>query len=202
VIEENSTPGELTYTRVFDAPRDLVFRCMTDPAHLTHFWGPVGVATPLDGIIVEARPGGVFQTVMVNDTDGSRFVMYSIYDEVVEPEKLVWSDPATGMTTTSTFVALDDRRTEVHICQTNVPAPFRSPEAQAGFKTSLDRFAIYLLAFDGDVAGRGRTHSAAIGYWVSGVFPAAISAAKARSRSIGSVGTSSRRSARAVLMSR
>jgi uncharacterized protein YndB with AHSA1/START domain len=32
--------AELTYTRVFDAPRELVFRCMTDPGHLARFWGP------------------------------------------------------------------------------------------------------------------------------------------------------------------
>jgi uncharacterized protein YndB with AHSA1/START domain len=38
--------GELTYTRVFEAPRDLVFRCMTEPEHLTHFWGPRGMSTP------------------------------------------------------------------------------------------------------------------------------------------------------------
>ena len=49
--------AELTFTRVFDAPRDLVFRCMLEPEHLTHFWGPAGTSTPLDGITVEPRPG-------------------------------------------------------------------------------------------------------------------------------------------------
>ena len=48
--------GELTYTRVFDAPRELVFRCMLEPEHLTHFWGPAGVSTPLETIKVDARP--------------------------------------------------------------------------------------------------------------------------------------------------
>ena len=38
--------GEVTYTRVFDAPRELVFDCMLDPKHLTHFWGPTGMSTP------------------------------------------------------------------------------------------------------------------------------------------------------------
>ena len=41
--------AELTYTRVFDAPRELVFRWMLEPEHLTHFWGPAGMSTPLDG---------------------------------------------------------------------------------------------------------------------------------------------------------
>jgi len=45
--------GELTYTRVFDAPRELVFRCMLEPEHLTHFWGPAGVSTPLETIKID-----------------------------------------------------------------------------------------------------------------------------------------------------
>jgi hypothetical protein len=54
------------------------------------------------------------------------------------------------VTTTSTFSDLGGARTEVRIQQTNVPAAFRSPEAQAGFTTSLDRFAAYLAALPGD----------------------------------------------------
>lgn len=136
--------GELTYTRVFDAPRDLVFRCMIEPAHLTHFWGPAGVHTPLEHIRVDPRPGGVFETAMVNDSDGSQYAMRAIFVEVAEPERLVWTEPATGVTTTSTFTDLGGSRTEIRIHQAGVPPAFRSPEAQAGFATSLDRFARYL----------------------------------------------------------
>ena len=46
---------------------------MLEPEHLTHFWGPAGVSTPLETIKVDARPGGVFETVMVNDSDGARY---------------------------------------------------------------------------------------------------------------------------------
>jgi uncharacterized protein YndB with AHSA1/START domain len=142
--------GELIFTRVFDAPRDLVFRCMTEPEHLTHFWGPAGVSAPLDKIKVDARPGGVFESVMVNDADGSEYRLRVIYDEVTEPERLAWTDPGSGMITTSTFTDLGGNRTEVRIHQARVPEPFRSPEAQAGFLTSLDRFAAYL----GQLSGR------------------------------------------------
>jgi len=69
----------------------------------------------------------------------------------VEPEKLVWTEPGTGMTTTSTFSDLGGSRTEVRIRQTNVPEAVRSPEAQAGFATSLDRFAAYLATLANDV---------------------------------------------------
>jgi len=141
--------AELIYTRVFDAPRELVFRCMTEPEHLTHFWGPAGVSTPRENIKVDARPGGVFETVMVNDADGSQYPMRAVYVEVVEPERLAWTEPGTGVTTTSTLTDLGGGRTEVKIRQANVPEAFRSPEAQAGFSTSLDRFAAYLGTLSG-----------------------------------------------------
>jgi uncharacterized protein YndB with AHSA1/START domain len=135
--------AELTFTRVFDAPRDLVFRCMLEPEHLTHFWGPAGTSTPLDGITVDPRPGGVFETVMVSD-DGGSYTMHAVYAEIVPPERIVWTEPGTGVTTTSTFTDLGGARTEVRIHQAQVPDYARSPKAQAGFLTSLDRFAAYL----------------------------------------------------------
>jgi uncharacterized protein YndB with AHSA1/START domain len=144
----NTTPkaeiGELEITRVFDAPRELVFRCMIEPRHLAHFWGPVGVSTPIENITVDPRPGGVFETIMVNDADGAEYPSRGVFVEVVEPEKLVWSEPDSGMTTSSEVIDLGDGRTEVRIHQTNVPEQYRTPEAQAGFSSSLDKFATYL----------------------------------------------------------
>ncbi|SNT66025.1 Uncharacterized conserved protein YndB, AHSA1/START domain [Asanoa hainanensis] len=138
--------GELTYRRVHDAPPELLFDCMTQPAHLTRFWGPTGTTTPLDGIVVDLRPGGAFETTMVNERDGSSYPMRATYVEVARPHRLVWIEPESqgGMKTTVTFTALGDGRTEVVTHQTNVPEAYRSAEAQAGFQTSLDRFAAYL----------------------------------------------------------
>jgi uncharacterized protein YndB with AHSA1/START domain len=135
--------GELSFTRVFDAPRGLVFRCLIEPEHLTHFWGPAGVSAPLAHIKVDPRPGGVFETLMVNDADGSQYPTRAVYVEVTEPERLVWTETHSGMTVTVTFTDLGGR-TEVRIHQARVPAAFRTPQAQAGFSTSLDRFAGYL----------------------------------------------------------
>jgi uncharacterized protein YndB with AHSA1/START domain len=135
---------DLVITRVFDAPRELVFRCMIEPEHLTHFWGPVGVSTPLANITIEPRPGGRFDTTMVNDETGDEYPTHGVFVEVVEPEKLVWTEPELGITNTSTFVDLGDGRTEVRIHQTDLPEQFATPEAQAGFNSSLDRFAAYL----------------------------------------------------------
>jgi uncharacterized protein YndB with AHSA1/START domain len=146
--DTSASLGEVTHTRTYDAPRELVFRCMITPEHLTHFWGPVGVSTPIENIKVDPRPGGIFETIMVNDTDGVEYPMNGVFVEVVEPEKLVWTerDVEGGMTTSVTFIDLGDGRTEVVSHQTNVPEMMRSPEAQAGMLTSFDRFATYLTS--------------------------------------------------------
>jgi uncharacterized protein YndB with AHSA1/START domain len=139
-----ATENELRFTRVFEAPRELVFECMIDPNHLTHFWGPAGTSAPREHISVDARPGGVFSTVMVNDRDGSQYPTQAIYDEVRPPELLSWTETHSGMKVSTQFVALGPHRTEVRIHQRYVPEAFMAPEAQAGFLTSLDRFATHL----------------------------------------------------------
>src|SRR5215470_748671 len=138
--------GELTYRRVHQAPPELVFECMTTPEHLARFWGPQGTTTPVENITVDLRPGGAFETTMVNDADGSTYTMRAVYVEVTPPNRLVWTeaDVEGGMKTTVTFVDLHDGRTEVVTQQTNVPAAYLSAEAQAGFVTSLDRFDAYV----------------------------------------------------------
>jgi uncharacterized protein YndB with AHSA1/START domain len=138
------TEQVLSFTREFDAPRQLVFSCMTEPEHLTHFWGPIGTSTPLDTITADARPGGTFATVMVNDADGSTYPTSARYLEVSPPERLSWVEDHSGMTVTITFTELANDRTQVDIEQTNVPAPMMEPANQAGFLTSLDRFAAHL----------------------------------------------------------
>ena len=144
MTSHQAAPAELNLTRVFDAPREIVFRCMITPEHLTHFWGPAGTSAPIEHIRVDARPGGVFETVMVNDADGSTYPTKAVYVEVTEPERLVWTETHSGMTMAATFVDLGGSRTEVRIRQTNVPEAMLRPDAQAGFRTSLDKFAAYL----------------------------------------------------------
>ncbi len=151
--DDTTAANELRFTRVFEAPRALVFQCMIDPDHLTHFWGPAGVSAPRERFVVEARAGGAFRTVMVNDADGSEYPTDATYDEVRPPERLSWTDAGSGMRVETDFVELAPGRTEVRIRQYNVPEAIASPEAQAGFLSSLDRFAAYL----GTLAGPGAT---------------------------------------------
>jgi uncharacterized protein YndB with AHSA1/START domain len=143
-----SQPGEFTYRRIHRASRELLFDCMTQPAHLAGVWGPDGTTTPADGITVDLRPGGAFETVMVNVADGSRYTMRATYLDVRRPERIVWTEPGVegGMTTTITFTDLGGGRTEVMTHQTNVPDLMASPQARQGFETSLRRFGEYVAS--------------------------------------------------------
>jgi uncharacterized protein YndB with AHSA1/START domain len=135
---------ELTYRRVHRAPPELLFDCLTRPEHLAHFWGPTGTTTPAERITVDLRPGGAFETVMVNDRDGSEYTMRAVYDEVRRPSRLMWTEPGSGMVTTVTLVDRGDGTTEVTTHQARVPAAHLSAEARTGFASSLDRCDAYV----------------------------------------------------------
>jgi uncharacterized protein YndB with AHSA1/START domain len=141
----HSVIGDLEYSRVFDAPRGLVFDCLITPEHLAHFWAPRGSNAPVEHIRVDARPGGVFETVIVSGSDGSTYETHSVFIVVDRPDRLVWQEKHSGMTVFVTLTALDPGKTRLHLRQTNVPDEVRLPENQSGFKTTLDKFSAYLL---------------------------------------------------------
>lgn len=77
---------EIVITRVFDAPRTLVFEAWTKPEHLVHWWDPSGV--PLAVCEIDLRPGGAFR--FVNDgPDGAKYPFAGTYREIVPPERLI-----------------------------------------------------------------------------------------------------------------
>src|SRR5258708_29275739 len=76
---------ELVITRIFDAPRELVFKVWTDPKHLAQWWGPQGFTNPVCEI--DLRPGGALRIVM-RAPDGAEHPMTGIYREIVAPERL------------------------------------------------------------------------------------------------------------------
>jgi uncharacterized protein YndB with AHSA1/START domain len=133
---------ELIYRRVFRAPPELAWQCLTEPAELAEFWGPRGIATPVEGIVVELHPGGHFETLMIGEHGSHRMV--ATFTEVVPPERLAWVEPASGMHTTSTLNDLGDSKTALVIHQRHVPEAMRMPEARAGFLTSLDKLEEHL----------------------------------------------------------
>jgi uncharacterized protein YndB with AHSA1/START domain len=82
---------ELYIERVFDAPRELVWKAFTDPDQIAKWFGPVGYSVPRDSVEVDLRVGGHQKLTMVPDdpsyppggpSDG-------VFDEIVENELLV-----------------------------------------------------------------------------------------------------------------
>jgi len=100
------------------------------------------MATPIDGIVVELHPGGRFETLMLGEHGSHRMV--ATFTDVVPPERLAWVESATGMHSTSTLHDLGDGTTEVVIQQRHVPETMRTPQARAGFLTSLDKLEDHL----------------------------------------------------------
>jgi len=78
---------EIAITRVFDAPRELVFKMWTDPTHVAQWWGPKGFTNTIDEM--DVRPGGVWRFVM-HGPDGVDYQNKIVYVEVVKPERLVY----------------------------------------------------------------------------------------------------------------
>lgn len=78
---------DITATRIFDAPRDLVFKLWTDPKHLANWWGPRGFTTTTFNM--DVKPGGVWRFVM-HGPDGTDFQNKITYVEVDAPKKLVY----------------------------------------------------------------------------------------------------------------
>src|SRR3981081_2563312 len=78
---------EVVITRVFDAPRALVFRAWTDPQHLARWWGPQGFSNPV--CETDVRIGGAWRIVM-RGPDGAEYPGGGVYREIVVPERLVF----------------------------------------------------------------------------------------------------------------
>src|ERR1700737_4723679 len=77
---------EIVITREFDAPRELVFKAMTDPDLIPRWWGPRGQTTTVDKM--DVRPGGTWRFVM-GAADGMKSGFRGEYREVVAPERIV-----------------------------------------------------------------------------------------------------------------
>ena len=85
---------QFTITRIFDAPRDLVWRAWTDPDSAAAWWHPRGIETPRESVRIDARVGGGYAYTMIAP-DGREFPTAGVYREVTPPERLVftWGSP-------------------------------------------------------------------------------------------------------------
>ena len=83
----NTADREIVTTRVLDAPRELVWKVWTEPAHIPAWWGPTGFTTTTQGM--EVRPGGQWRFVM-HGPDGRDYNNLITYLEVDAPSRLTY----------------------------------------------------------------------------------------------------------------
>jgi uncharacterized protein YndB with AHSA1/START domain len=159
----DTTEREIVVTRLFNAPRELVFRAWIRPERIARWWGPNGFTTTTHEM--DVRPGGIWRFVM-HGPDGTDYDNRITYIEVAEPDRLVYAhaggeeDVAAEFHTTVTFVDRDGK-TEL-----TMRAVFPSAEARdraikevgalEGANQTLDRFGAYVaheLAAGGDRNG-------------------------------------------------
>jgi uncharacterized protein YndB with AHSA1/START domain len=88
---------EIAISRIFNAPRELVFQAFVDPDQLAQWFGPVGASVPRDTIAVEARVGGHLRFVMTTDDMTIRNPIDATFTEVIQNELLVADMRAEGV---------------------------------------------------------------------------------------------------------
>jgi uncharacterized protein YndB with AHSA1/START domain len=140
---------ELVISRVFNAPRSLVFKAWTEPEHMARWWGPNGFTLPV--CEMDARTGGNYRFCM-RSPEGSDHRSQGIFREVVEPERIVftgaWTDAdgkptSTVMVTTVTFEE-HAGKTKLTLRQAGLESVTARDSHRGGWSSSLERLTEYL----------------------------------------------------------
>jgi uncharacterized protein YndB with AHSA1/START domain len=84
----HAEPGkqEISITREFDAPRELVFKACTDPTLVPQWWGPRSLSTEVDQM--DVRPGGQWR-FLNRDAEGNAYAFHGVYHDVLAPERII-----------------------------------------------------------------------------------------------------------------
>lgn len=145
-------------TRDFDAPRELVWRAITDPKQVAAWYGGPGFTNPV--CEMDLRLGGIWHHVM-QAPNGTRYTIDSIFEKIVEPERLVWrtiKDPSRNPPppTSLNTVTLEarGRQTRWKLVTLFDSIADRDLSAKMGFGQMIsmgtDRMAAYLKTLQGD----------------------------------------------------
>jgi uncharacterized protein YndB with AHSA1/START domain len=112
--DADTAKREIVASRVFNAPRDLVWKAWSDPKHIAQWWGPKGFTNTIHEM--DFRPGGVWRFVM-HGPDGTDYQNKIIYREIVKPERIAYSHVSGPLfEATATFTAEGDKtRVEVRM---------------------------------------------------------------------------------------
>ena len=136
-------------TRVYDAPRELVFDVWTNEHHVNNWWGPRGFTTTTH--VMDVRPGGEWRFIM-HGPDGTDYDNEIVYLEVVRPERLVYTHgPQPIFDVTVTFTEEAGGKTRVTLRSTFASAEIRNQIEEAvgateGMHQHLDRLGEYVAA--------------------------------------------------------
>ncbi len=87
-LKVDTANRSVVITRVFDAPRELVFKVLTNPKLLPRWWGPRNLTTKVE--TMDVRPGGAWRFIQ-HDPEGNEFAFHGVYREIVPPERLVYT---------------------------------------------------------------------------------------------------------------
>lgn len=141
---------ELTITRVFNAPRSLVFKVWTQPEHFSRWLGPKDFTTI--GCQMNVQVGGMYRAC-IRSPEGTDHWMQGVYREVIEPERLVftfaWEDE-NSQPKHETLVTVIFTEQNNQTLMTFHQAIFESTESRnshhSGWSECFDRLATYLTA--------------------------------------------------------
>jgi uncharacterized protein YndB with AHSA1/START domain len=139
----------LMITRTFDAPRELVFKAWTEPAHLVHWMGPRGFKSTV--LHSELRAGGAYRIHMLGP-EGDDHWTQGVFREIVEPERLVmtgnWTDAHGNPTSPETMltITLEDHqgKTRLTLHQAVFESVTARDDHRGGWNSALDRLSEYL----------------------------------------------------------
>jgi uncharacterized protein YndB with AHSA1/START domain len=134
-------PGkqEVIVTRLFDLPRERLFRAMTDPKLIPQWWGPERYTTTVEKM--DAKPGGSWRFVQTGP-DGGQYAFHGVYHEVASPERLVYTfeyEGTPGHVAMETITYQDmDGKTLVHDQMVFQSVEDRDGMVQSGMEEGAD----------------------------------------------------------------
>jgi uncharacterized protein YndB with AHSA1/START domain len=139
----------ITIARVFDAPRERVWKEWTEREAFADWFGGGDCEVPLATVSMDVRPGGSWRLTMFCDTGRREIHWRGEYHEVVEPERLVFTvsdQPGEDAYELITVVLTDlgDGRTEMHFQQRGHMSPEQYERAGEGWSSFFDRIAEHL----------------------------------------------------------
>jgi uncharacterized protein YndB with AHSA1/START domain len=149
MTDDVSTDQEVLITRIFDAPREQVFKAWTDPDEVAAWYGPAHMEVPRDSVRIDARVGGRWEVTMVPRGGGDGFAIGYEILELVAPELLVMrSDPMPDQPDgTVVRVHLHDHGSKTRMTLSDGPFPAAGRDhAEAGYEAALDKLAAHLSA--------------------------------------------------------